>query len=163
MADRDLNIIIKARNEATATLKKTTSQLDKVSSKIKNMKPRFQKMAGYGSAAFGALFLGAKKEVEAYGVQEQAEARLAAALKNQNNYSQENFRALTKLASARQQLTIFGDEETISSQALAASYKLNTDQLLKATPVMQDLATMTAKASGSQADMENGAKLLGKA
>ena len=104
-----------------------------------------------------------KAGVTAYAAQEQAEARLEQALKNQGYATQDNIDKLTKLAKARQRVTVFGDEETISAQAMLASFKLNAEQIVELTPLMQDLATMTAKTTGAQADLESTAKLVGLA
>lgn len=57
--DQTLNIIIKARDEATATLNKFKGTVD-------DMKPAFQKMAAAGTVAFAGITAIAKSSLSAY-------------------------------------------------------------------------------------------------
>lgn len=57
--DQTLNIIIKARDEATATLNKFRGTMD-------DMKPAFQKMAAVGTAAFVAIGAVAKSSIDTF-------------------------------------------------------------------------------------------------
>jgi len=101
--------------------------------------------------------------VKAFASQEQAVARLTQALKNQNEYTRANIRELTDQAKALQKLTVFGDEQIISGQAMLASFALTTKQLKEMTPRLLDVATMTAKTTGEMMDLEGAAKFVGMA
>lgn len=61
--DTDLNIVIKAQNEAEKTFKKVNKNMDGLQGKIKSLNGTFKKMAIAGGAAFGALAFGASKAI----------------------------------------------------------------------------------------------------
>jgi len=110
--------------------------------------------------AFGRAII---SSVDKYAIQEQAVARLTQALRNQNELTQENIDSLTQQAKALQRVTVFGDEQIISAQAMLASFALTTEQIKKMTPRMLDVATMTSKATGGMMDLEGAAKFVGMA
>jgi len=149
----------KARLESKKTTKEMRTGFKKAGDIIKKFKVAIIAVA----AAMYVMVKAVKSIIVAFKAQEQAEARLTAALQNQGYYTEENIRQLKELAKARQKVTTFGDEETISAMAMLASFKLNTAQISKMTPLMQDLAVMTSKTTGSQADLESMAKLVGLA
>lgn len=68
-SDQQLNIIIKARDEATAVL-------NKVKGSMENMEPAFKKMAAVGTAAFAGITAVAMKSVNAYAEVERANRQL---------------------------------------------------------------------------------------
>lgn len=156
MADQKLNIIISAIDEAKDVIKGVSSSFD-------GLKDASKTVGIAMTAMGGSIVYAGMKAIESYGKQEQAEARLTQALKNQGNFTDENVKQLEGLARARQKVTVFGDEETISAQALLAAYKLNVEQISQLTPLVQDLATMTARSTGGQMDLEGAAKLVGLA
>lgn len=171
----ELKIILKATGtkqtkkqmaDVKGELKKTETQAKKTTKSFNLMSKGFLALVA-GATAFilvaKRVITVVKDLIKAFASQEQAEARLTQALKNQGFYTRENIKQLRELAKARQQVTTFGDEETLSALAMLSSFKLNTEQITKMAPLLQDLATMTAKVTGGQADLESMAKLVGLA
>lgn len=179
MVDKEVKLKIKAVKEGKG-LEQTQAGLKKVDKGVKKTastaKKGFKAMgSSWMEFAKGILAVEifkqvsraivnfAKDSIEAFAKQEQALARLTSALKNQNEYTEENIKLLTDQAKALQRITTFGDEQIISAQAMLASFALTTDQIKEMTPRMLDLATMTAKTTGGQMDLEQAAKFVGMA
>ena len=157
LKDQFTETIKRARLESKKTTKEMRSGFKKAGAAIKKFKTHILAAV----AVMYVMVKAVKSIVLAYKAQEQAEARLSAALQNQGQYTEENVRSLTEQAAALQKVTQFGDEQIISGQAMLASFALNTDQIKKMTPAMLDLAIMTQKTTGSQSDLESIAKLVG--
>jgi len=156
----NLQIVITAKDMASRTLRGMEGKVKRLGGVIN----RGLGIAMKGAAvASGLLVAEGYRAIKAFEKQERAEARLAQAMKNQGYFTKKNYEELKKLAAARQQVTRFGDEETLSAQAMLASFKFNTEQIKRLTPAMQDLATMAAKTTGAEMDLENAAKLVGLA
>ena len=86
------------------------------------------------TAAAGAILAIAKKTIDAYGIQEQAEKKLETALGGVNT-------ALLAQASALQQVTVFGDEAIIGVQASIAAFTQSEEDIKKATEATLDFAS----------------------
>lgn len=93
----------------------------------------------------GLFAKGIQSSIRAYAVQEKAVTKLNAALRSQNDFTEANSKALRDQASALQRVTTFGDEATISAQALLLSYGLTKNQVLATIPAILDLAAATGK------------------
>lgn len=113
--------------------------------------------------AYRLLTTTIKSAITRSNAQEEAEARLTAALRNHGQATEENIARLKRLAAERQRVTKFGDEETISALAMLATFDLQVKDLERLIPRMQDVATMTNKTTGEQIGLENAAKLVGLA
>lgn len=107
-------------------------------------------------AGLSALSAGIAKSVKLYAKQEAAVTSLNTALENNNDYTEDNTRALQDHASALQRVTTFGDEQIISAQAHLAQMGLTTEQIMQATEATLDFAA----AQGT--DLDAAAKLVGK-
>lgn len=119
---------------------KTARGLGRVDSSIQGLTSSALKYA----AAAGAIVAIAKKSIDAYGVQEQAEKRLEVAYKG-------NTSALKAQAAALQQVSTFGDEMILGVQASIAAFVDSEDAIMKATAATLDLAAATGmdlKAAG---------------
>lgn len=100
---------------------------------------------------------------EAYKVQEQAETKLAAAMRNTLNASEEEIQSIKDLCSAQQELGVIGDEVQLQGAERLSTYLETTQALKELIPVMNDL---TVKMYGMDASGENSAAvaaMLGKA
>ncbi len=76
----------------------------------------------------------------AAGIQEQAEADLAAALKTTGDATEETTKRLHEFASSIQKTTIYGDEAILQGMAFAKQMGVQTDQLEDATTAAVGLA-----------------------
>lgn len=63
--DQSLNIIIKARNEASKVLGTVSKEINSFKGRVENLQPAFQKMAIGGGAAFAAVGYGMKQALDA--------------------------------------------------------------------------------------------------
>ena len=116
------------------------------------------------AAGVGAAVLVARKLVQvgrdmvmAFAEQEQAEARLAAALKSTGREAEINQDALEDMASSLQKVTTYGDEATISAMAMLQQLaNLNEEGLKKVTPALLDFA------AAQNVDLQTAAQLVGK-
>lgn len=123
--------------------------------------------AKIGILALGAVIVGGvsaiSKWTAAANIQIRAETKLATTLTNLSGASKEQIQSLKDQASALQVLTGFGDEQTISAQAMLGTFQLNSEQILKLTPRLLDMAESARKAGSDQVDLETISIALGKA
>lgn len=96
--------------------------------------------AGVAGAGFAAL---AAKSISAANEQEQAERKLALALKNTGQLTEENLRTLLESASALQDVSTAGDEATIQLQALAVTMGASAEQADEMARAATDFAAAT--------------------
>ncbi|MFQ5639521.1 MAG: hypothetical protein ACE5IR_16170 [bacterium] len=149
--------------EAKVSLSQVSGAIKKAESQAKSS---FQKIGDFGRNAFfvfeGFRRLAAplKELVEFSNQQEQAEKKLAAALKATNNLTQENIKTLKQFAAERQKVTTFGDEATIEIMAQLHAMGLNIEQTKEASKQAQNLAALMgtdlASAARVMADVFNG-------
>jgi hypothetical protein len=95
--------------------------------------------------------------------QENAVVKLNQQLKNHNELTVANTKALLDQASALQQQTTFSDDAIISAQAMLASFNLSTEQMIRMTPRLLDVAIMTQNTTGAMQDLATTAKMVGVA
>lgn len=164
-------------SRVTGSFKKIGRASDKSSQKITRNNKRAGNSFGFllsritpvktAILAFGAAVVGIaisiKKWTDAANKQERAETKLATSLRNLTGASQEQIDALTKQASALQQITGYGDEATISAQAMLATFKLTAEQIGQLTPGLLDMAESARKAGKAEVDLESISIALGKA
>lgn len=152
MAKKDeLRIRISAQDKASGAVRK-------VSGAIKGLVVAYLGFRGVRAA------IDTVKEVTGLAMkQDIAVAKLNQQLKNHNELTKENTKALLDQASALQQQTVFADDAIISAQAMLASFNLSTEQMIKMTPRLLDVAMMTQNTSGQMQDLATTAKMVGVA
>ena len=101
-----------------------------------------QKLAASVSAAFNEM-------ISLAATQELAEKKLETAIRSRNGAY--DVAGLKEYASALQQVTLYGDEVTLSTMAQLAAFTDTEDELRKLTPLVQDLATFSGRDLGSAA------------
>jgi hypothetical protein len=94
-------------------------------------------------AAFAAA------SVKAFDTQAKAEAKLRTALGD----NKEAFASLTNQARELQEITLFGDEETIAAQSFLAQMGLQEEAIKRLTPLIQDMATAKGMNLSAAADL----------
>lgn len=159
MPQTKLQIIIDAKDRASAKMGKLNSTLGKMRGSLAKFTPA---LLGAG-AALGGLGYAAKKAIDIFGVQERAEARLTAGLRNVKGMTDANAQSLMAYAAELQKVTTFGDEQIISSQAMLSTFQLNEQQIRKLTPRVLDMAASLEKSTGAQQDVESITIAVGKA
>ena len=131
---------------------------------------------GLGLSLVGVV-AGLRKVTRLAGIQEKAYARLNANIENvlvsfkgyEKNTEELNFQLkrnvdlLTEQANKLQNLTTFGDEQIMSGQAMLATFALTSNEILKLTPRILDMAAAQEKATGAGVQLEDVAISVGKA
>ena len=118
---------------------------------------KYAAVVGVAALAVKGLVAIGKKLVEAYKVQEQAEAKFIGALRATGTEALVSTKNFFTLASSLQQVTLYGDEATIEATALLQSLaKLNDEGLKTLVPLIQDFAT------GMRVDLNAAMSLVGK-
>ena len=132
----ELNKVEKNLKDVDKGAKKSFGSAQKSANSFGNTLKGFvgaQAIIGGVRTAWRILSGTVKDSVALYGAQVQAETQLSQAL----GYTSES---LLTQASALQQLTIFGDEETIQAQALIGMFVKEESQIKKVIPLVQDFA-----------------------
>jgi len=135
-------------------LNSAQGQMKSFANKTKNFVANNKLLIAGALAGLGA---GVAKTIKAYGVQEQAIAKLTQALKNQGITTQSAIDEQTQYAAALQQVTTYGDEEIIGLQGLLAQYGATGQALKDTTKMTLDLA------AAKGIDLRAAADLVGKA
>ena len=91
----------------------------------------------------------AAASVKAFDTQAKAEAKLRTALGD----NKEAFASLTNQAKELQEITLFGDEETIAAQSFLAQMGLQEDAIKRLIPLIQDMATAKGMSLTAAADL----------
>jgi hypothetical protein len=167
MSDQKIQLVIEAVNKADAEFARLKAQLKGVNDQVASTNASAhsagasirQLQAGWFALAgtAGALVMVAKQAVQAYVELEAAQMKLAVAMRNQGDFTRENFAALKEYAAQLQKVTTYDDDLTIAMMATLKSYGMNTTELKAATVAAMDLAT----AKGM--NLATAAELVGKA
>jgi hypothetical protein len=152
MAQRDLKVVVSAKDEASSKLAKMN----------KSIQSGLKKTAIVAAAMGAALTLAVKKSVDAFMAQERAEKRLEQLTRQTTNATDEQIKSLKEQASALQQVGVIGDEVTIFGQSQLATFALQTDAIEKLTPAMLDMAASIKGVNTTQEDMINIGNMVGK-
>lgn len=152
-----------AQKTATKTMDGMRGSVDKFSSKLESGMKGYAAYAAGFTVAAGAGLAMMNKWVDAYGVQEQAEARLLQVGTEVAGMREDEVQALKDQASALQAVGVIGDELTIHGQSQLASFQLTSKELEQLTPRMLDLVVAEKGVNASMGDMQATANKLGKA
>ena len=154
------------RDAEVAGAKTDASFTQRITARFKQFTTRVGRLRfallGLSATIFGVV-RGFAALTRAASIQEQAEARLENNLRKVVGARREEIEALKQQAAELQKTTRFGDEQTISAQALLATFRLTSSQIRQLTPRLQDMAEGLSKASGAQVDLETAATAVGKA
>lgn len=138
MAEKRINFKLSAEDGVS-------SVLQRVEGSLKSWENSFTRMAGRLTALVGGISIAhlARESLEALSVQEKAEAKLAAVLQATGNAAGFTSKQLTDLAAQLQKVTTFGDEATINTEAMLATFtKIRGDVFVEAIKRIQDMATV---------------------
>jgi|TARA_R110002074_G_scaffold69568_2_gene162143 hypothetical protein len=151
-ANEKVNKKATAYNRLAGKMRGTTSGLTRAMGRLRNT----LLLVGF---AFGGVLAAIRKTTKAYRQQVEAEAKLAAGLRNVSGATVEGTQKLIDYAAQLQKTTTFGDENIISGMAMLATFQLNEAAIAKLTPRLLDMA---ASQPGMQ-DLATTAIQLGKA
>jgi len=159
MADkRELQLVLKLKNELSTQLSKVNSSVSKLRSSVGTL----------GGVIAGAFTIRAVKDfaqasVEAANTQAISESKLANAISNVRGAREGDFEALKQQAAALQQVTAIGDEQIINQQALLATFQLTGDEIGELLPRILDMGAANAKTGELTADLQGATLAVGKA
>ncbi|MBW2673872.1 MAG: hypothetical protein JRD89_10735, partial [Deltaproteobacteria bacterium] len=168
MAGKKVYITLEVDDKGSAVVRSFGNKTDKAFDKMKakargtstSMGSSLQKLKQHWmavTAATAAAVAVAKKSIQAFMQQEDAEMALAVAMRNAGTYTRESFQAMKDYASAQQLITKYGDEVTLAAMANLQTYGMSTEALKAATKASMDLA------SAKKMDLTAASELVGKA
>jgi hypothetical protein len=150
--NREIALYFSLRDQATATFNRFKAQVEAGATKLQST---FTKLGPIIAGAFSVVAL--RNFINLSNVQEQASAKLAQALKTQGVTSDSVRKSMEDYSSALQRVTVYGDEQITSLQALLVSMThLHGNALQPLVQATLDLAT------GMNMDVEAAALLIGK-
>lgn len=163
---RELQQVNNAMKQAVDRTRATTNALEGLSKSgfWSNIKTNILSIAGgfaifeVAKRAISGLINVGKESLELFDKQAKADAQLKAAIKSTNGAAGRSFEQLKEQASALQQITLFGDEQTQQAQALLLTFTNVREEIFdRSIPAIQDYAT----AMGS--DLKSASVQVGKA
>ncbi len=141
-------------------VKKATKNVDELGKKGVAVKKTFVTATSAIAAFAGALALGAafKSVLSATIAQEEAVAQLNATLRSTGRYTPELSASMVEYAASLQKITTFGDEATMSAQAMLLTFtRIGGDEFTRAQKAVLDVAT------AMKTDLKSAAIQVGKA
>ena len=127
--ERSLDIVIRARDQATGPIKGVSGSLRSFGRQLFNL--RGMLMGAIGGAAIGSFL---RSSVEAFGRQELAVRNLRSALEELGTPSKTALAEMRSFAAGIQRVTVIGDEAVLEIMQLGASLgRLSGDALKRAT------------------------------
>ena len=128
-----LDSLPKAADKAADSLKKTGNSAEEAEYKVKRSEQVIQgffvEIGAQASRFAMQLPAALSSSIKAFGQQELATQKLAAAIKAQGGSVSEVLPVMQELASAIQQVTTYGDEQVMGMQSMAASMGVTADQM----------------------------------
>jgi hypothetical protein len=152
MAEPAIQVRTELIDDVTSKSAKISSGVRQNFGAMQTSSANLSKAIGGVAKSFAGLFVASKvigfmkENVRLADVQAKAETQLATALGK-------NSKALKDQASALQEVTLFGDEQTIRAQALIAAFVREEEQIAKITPLVQDLAQAKGMDLAGAADL----------
>jgi len=156
MAQKTVEVIIKAKDETSGVINKIESGFGNLTGAISVAQVAYYKLAQAVGEHIQEAVNGAIE-------QDKANQQLITSLRQEGLYTESNLKSLLNLADVRQKITRFTDEETISAQAYLVTIGLSINQVKQYTPLIQDMAEKVALVTGEQANLGAMAKLVGMA
>lgn len=166
MADTNLDLVIRLKDEASASLKTVGANLEGFGNKAASFIGGTLKIAAVGAtAAIGGLTAAAYTSVQAFNESAQVGAQLEAVLKSTKGAAGLTKAALEEQATALMNLTGVSDEAVKSSQAMLLTFTNIKGGVLKdATSTVLDMATaMNSGLTPSAEELRAQSIQLGKA
>lgn len=148
-------------DELAAALNKVRESSDRLSGSIVNWAQAGQAAELLGSIV-GDLTSVFQDLSEAYAEQEAAETRLAQAMRNTMDATEEDIDAIKRLCSAQQDLGIIGDEVQLSGAQELATYLEKKSSLERLIPVMNDMLAQQYEYNATSESAAQIASMLGK-
>jgi hypothetical protein len=156
----ELDFLIKGRDEASAVFDKVTGKVNTLLDKYPNLTRNL--VAGASAAyalstAFSVVSEKTKELIELASQKEQADLRLAQAMKTNLLYTNQNFEGMKAYADQIKNTYAVEDEEVKGMMARLAPFGMTVEEIKKAIPVILDFA------KAKDIDTASAANFIGKA
>lgn len=156
IGDVKLKLILEG-DQFDSSVEKSSAKLVTLDDRLANVGLRIQGV----STLFNLLKSTLGTLVDEYSRQEVALAKLENGLNNVGA-SADSLTKLNSQASGLQEITPFGDEEIINSQAMLTTFQKSAEEIEILTPRILDLAAAYMKSGDSSMDLQQVAVMLGK-
>jgi len=154
--DQTLNIVIKAKDQASATI-------DKFKGKLDDLQPTFQKMAAVGTAAFLAIGAVAIKSVNAYAEVERANRQLEHAVIDVSKGTRKQVEAIDALAQSLQKKAGIDADSLKMGVAQLSTFGLQSKSVVDLTKSLADLTVNQNGLNASGDQYISSANIIAKA
>ena len=156
---------------ATKNVKTMDRELKKAGNSIKafgnKVKSGMKSIAKWAAIGFGALTAAAgvfiKQSIDGAKQKLKADKLLETNLMKQANASKEHIKMLKDEASALQDVGVVGDDVAVAGASRLAVFKMNTEQIKKTMPILDDMIAYDKGLNGTQEDAIAIGELYGKA
>lgn len=141
-AGADFSAITTQSKKASSSMRAMQTSVTRSCSAMEKAVGALKKVFAFGAVAMAArrVYQAGKEAAEAYDQQAEAEAKLARAMRNTMNASNEEIQSVLDLASAQQKLGVIGDEVQLAGAQELSTYLSLSTSLQTLIPVMNDMA-----------------------
>lgn len=147
MAQRELEILLRLRDEASKELKTFGTQ-------IKSLEPELRTIRNVGVVGFTAVAGAIGLSVAEAQRNESAQTRLSHILKTATGATEDQIRALNKQALALSKVGVISEESVTQAQAQLATFDLQAESIERLTPAILDYVVAEKGASASTEDLK---------
>jgi len=154
--DQTLNIIVRAKDEATKVL----TQLE---TNVAKLQPAFQAMTVAGTAAFVGLTAVLYKTVQGAQEAEVAQARLAQVLRTSTDASDAQIKSLNEQSKALEKVGVVSADTITVAQGTFATFDMQTESIRDLIPAFLDMVVAEKGVNATTDDMISYANGLGQA
>lgn len=155
-SDQQLNIIIKARDEATGVL-------NKVKGSMENMQPAFRTMAAVGTAAFAGIAVEAKKAISMYAEVERSNRQLSHAVIDVSKGTQKQVDDIKAISAALQKKVGIDADSLDMGAAQLSTFGLQSDSVVALTKSLADFTVNQDGVNASSDQYVQNANTMAKA
>lgn len=156
MAETDISILVKVRDEASAAM-------GKISGTVNNLQPAFQTMAVAGTAALGAIGAIAYKTISDFAQTEKAQKQLEHATLQVAKGTREQLKALQDLSVELERKGVLDGDAIATGLAQLQTFGLSSDMVKKLGSSMADLAVNQFGVNAGAEQLTNTANIMAKA
>lgn len=156
MAETDISILVKVKDEATAAM-------GKISGSINNLQPAFKTMAVAGTAALGGIAAIAYKSISDFAGAEKAQKQLEHATLQVAKGTREQLKALQELSGELERKGVLDGDAIATGLAQLQTFGLSTDMVTKLGGSMADLAVNQFGVNAGAEQLTDTANIMAKA
>lgn len=156
MAETDISILVRVKDEASAAM-------GKISGSINNLQPAFKTMTVAGTAALGAIGAVAYKSIKDYAEAEKAQKQLEHATLQVAKGTREQLEAMKALSNELERKGVLDGDAIATGLAQLQTFGLSTDMVTKLGSSMADLAVNQFGVNAGAEELTQTANIMAKA